>query len=153
MPQYKEHIVASVVAYSVILLIFSLYKASPLYLLEWLCWAILGGLFPDIDIKSKGQKLLYRLLALVIIYLAIYERFQLLSVICLVACFPLMVNHRGIFHELWFLLVLVVSGAAITISRYPCSTCPIILRSLFFFAGVTSHVWLDIGLRKMLKLK
>jgi hypothetical protein len=152
-PQYKEHIIGSVAAYAAVLLVCSLYEAPTVSLLEWLAWAIAGGLFPDIDIKSKGQKYAYRLFAGGTVYLAMQEKFRLLAALCLIACFPLTVKHRGIFHELWFIIALVATVVVMMTSCYPLHAHRILVCALFFIAGAISHLWLDMGPRRMLKLK
>jgi len=62
MPGYKGHLVGGTVAYG--LLFFGLVgvvvkQPSMLTAGEWLLFALAGSLFPDIDIKSKGQKYFY----------------------------------------------------------------------------------------------
>src|SRR5438309_2217826 len=62
MPGYKGHLVGGTVAFG--LLFFALVgvvvrQPSMLIAGEWLLFALAGSLFPDIDIKSKGQKYFY----------------------------------------------------------------------------------------------
>ncbi len=56
MANYRGHIKGGFVAFALIIL-FALphYHPSALTMLEWLLFTIAGSLFPDVDIKSKGQ--------------------------------------------------------------------------------------------------
>ena len=61
MPGYKGHIVGAALAFAGTLLVVSkTYPPTPLTALQWFLLTILGALFPDVDIKSKGQGIFYR---------------------------------------------------------------------------------------------
>ncbi|MGC2310143.1 MAG: hypothetical protein WA432_00805 [Candidatus Babeliaceae bacterium] len=64
MPSYKGHLLGGLVVYSIALL-FMATTLSWLTKGEWLLCTLFGALFPDIDIKSKGQKLFYALLLVI----------------------------------------------------------------------------------------
>jgi len=61
MPNYKGHLAGGVVTYCVVLC--ALVGTAPSFMTagEWLLFTLAGALFPDIDIKSKGQKYFYYL--------------------------------------------------------------------------------------------
>ena len=60
MSNYRGHLIGACIVYSVIIFVLSFHTKSFITLTEWLLCTLLGSLFPDIDTKSKGQKLFYR---------------------------------------------------------------------------------------------
>ena len=154
MPNYKSHLIGGIGAYTILLIV--LQRIQPILLLsagEWLMCALAGSLFPDIDIKSKGQKYFYCVMLLVMIVLIIKHLFSLLAICSVMAVIPMLVRHRGIFHRLWFVILFpltmwyVVSISVPTVSK-------IILFDVFFFiAGSISHLWLDFGFWRMLRFR
>ncbi len=153
MPQYKEHLIGAFVAYGLLLGILSLGLARFTTLLEWLLCALAGGLFPDVDIKSFGQKLLYRILFVLSILCVIQKDFFTLALISTLGLAPLLVKHRGIFHNLWFLCLLSGSTVGAAYMYRPSSATIVLFDVLFFMAGALSHLWLDMGTRRMLRLR
>jgi len=155
MPNYKKHLIGGLGAYAVLLIILqrtiepiSLFSAG-----EWLVCSLAGSLFPDIDIKSRGQKYFYRVILLVMIFLIIQRHFSLLATCSIMAVTPMLVRHRGIFHRLWFIILFpltiwyIVSLSVPTISRI------LLFDLLFFIAGAISHLWLDFGFWRMLRFR
>ena len=67
MPQYKSHLIGGLIFYGIILFIFSLGKVAWTTQIYWLSATLAGSLFPDIDIKSKGQHLFFKILLLLLI--------------------------------------------------------------------------------------
>jgi len=153
MPQYRTHIFGGMVAFGLLWLVLQGYKSSPSTSFEWLFFAILGSLFPDVDITSKGQKVFFRILALLFIYYFFHQNIINLSFIGGISLFPLLVRHRGIFHRVWFISLL---GLVIIIWTYICFPRYIYIifwDVLFFIAGAISHIWLDFGVKKMVNYK
>ena len=151
MPGYRGHLVGGAVAFGVIFLgARNIVQPTWLTLIEWLGFALLGSLFPDIDIKSKGQKVFYWFTLLLFITLIIQRKFQLLSYVSILAVIPLLVRHRGLFHRLWFIIGMPILVAALVVNCSPKYAQPIAFDTLFFIGGAISHLWLDLGLRQML---
>lgn len=153
MAGYKAHSLAGLIAAVLVLLVLSFigYVLSVRSVLLGVSSSLFGALFPDVDIKSKGQKLLYALLAAVIIILysvACYKQAALLAVFCFL---PLIVNHRAMFHSFWFIFVVTVALVLTTICWFPVHRFSLIIVAVFFLAGVFSHLVLDFGLRKTLR--
>lgn len=153
MPNYKGHLAGGVAAYTVVLSLIGYFIFAPHVItgLEWLLFCCAGALFPDVDTKSKGQKWYYRLL-LLLFAIALYKQ-HMYAVWMVVFCvmLPLVVKHRGIFHRIWF-----VVGIPLTIGFIGCVQMPhcktiIGYDVLFFIAGALSHLWLDLGLRRMFR--
>ena len=59
MPNYKGHIVGGTVTYLVVLQVIKHAQPNIHVVLQGLVFCLLGSLFPDIDVKSKGQKIFY----------------------------------------------------------------------------------------------
>jgi len=151
MPNYKGHLVGGFIVYCIIIGIGTLYATSFMVLLQWLLSTLAGSLFPDIDTKSKGQKLLYTLLFVMSLVLLVQKRYRLIAYCGVVAVLPLITRHRGIFHKLWFIILIIGLGTAGLISLYPCAMVPIGKLAGFFLAGAISHLYLDLGLKRMLR--
>lgn len=104
MPGYRGHLIGGACAFALVLLCvtkpYTILNAA-----EWLCFTLLGSLFPDVDIKSKGQKLFYRGVVVCALIFIMQQWWQALGVLGAMALFPQLCNHRGVFHEPWFLLV------------------------------------------------
>ncbi|UNE35407.1 metal-dependent hydrolase [Vermiphilus pyriformis] len=150
MPGYRTHLIGGVCAYALVsILVVPLVKPTALTMIEWFAVALAGSLFPDIDIKSKGQKIFYILICAALILLSYQKQYIFMAYLSIASCVPLMVKHRGIFHSMWFL----IAGAVAVVSTgyYYCPDYQYILASnmCFFIAGAISHLWLDMGFRRM----
>ena len=106
MPSYKVHLVGGFVTY--VLILHCIFSSEPTIatILQGLVFCLLGALFPDIDVKSKGQKVFYSLLLILLLYLLYHEKYCMFIVMSFLAIIPILVRHRGIFHHLWFLMAM-----------------------------------------------
>jgi membrane-bound metal-dependent hydrolase YbcI (DUF457 family) len=152
MPAYKTHVAVGCLwglsAYYILALHYPLTSITFL-----LICAIAGALFPDIDTKSKGQKIFYvGILCLIFICLKKHQVFYALS-ISIISFIPILVKHRGLFHNMWFVFLLIALSSYITAHIVPAYTWYIIRGASFFALGVMSHLWLDLGTRRMLRLR
>ena len=153
MPNYRGHLTGACIIYCVIIFALSFYTRSPITLIEWLLCTLLGSLFPDIDTKSKGQKLFYRFTFLIACLFFVQQKFRLLGFIAILACFPLITKHRGLLHNIWFIMsfvIILLLGAYYIIPQY---FMPIAVDMTFFMIGVISHLWLDFGFLRMIRLR
>jgi len=152
MPNYKGHLAGGTAAYAVLfLLLRSSIKPSFITACEWLVFALAGALFPDIDIKSKGQKYFYRIVLLLFIILIIQNQFEMLAGCSVIAILPMLARHRGLFHRMWFIVslpLLIWVGVALL---SPQLSRVIFFDVLFFITGALSHLWLDLGFWRMIK--
>ncbi|MDR3549846.1 MAG: metal-dependent hydrolase [Candidatus Babeliales bacterium] len=151
MPGYKGHLIGGVVTYGLGLYVLSSLHPSYATMAEWLLCVLAGALFPDIDIKSKGQKLFYRFLIVLFAFLVASRRYQLLIFISILAIVPMIVRHRGLFHKLWFVVGFPLLLALCLGAFFPVYRTILLYDVLFFIAGAISHLWLDLGLRRMLR--
>jgi hypothetical protein len=103
-PSYKVHAVGAVVAQILVLLILAvagIWHCPSVQACWILLWAVMGGLFPDIDTKSKIQRPFYITLACTIIWLISFGDKDAALALALLGYTPLMVHHRGLFHAWW----------------------------------------------------
>ena len=146
MPGYRGHLIGATVLYGVLMYAICANECipSPSCALEWLGCILAGALFPDIDVKSKGQKYFYIMLLMLLIFLIFNHQFQLAACVGMLSVIPLLVRHRGIFHHPLFVVLLPLVlwfGASI-------GSCPDVRRLLFFdtvffICGALSHLALD----------
>lgn len=145
MPGYKGHIAGGIVVFALLLLLLGSYCMSAHMALAWFIACIAGALFPDIDVKSKGQKYFYWVILALLAYASIRQQYDLLMVISIFSVVPMLVKHRGIFHEPWFLLSLTLSAWIILSTSMPHAAEFSCICLLFFLGGAYSHLFLDRG--------
>ena len=151
MPGYKAHLVGGAAAGGVTLSLLTclhVINPSPLWAVELLMASIAGSLFPDVDIKSKGQKFYYRILFCFFVYLFVRQKLFILGLFSMIALIPLLVRHRGIFHRWWFVLFVPLSIAFLCGVQYPHMRTTFYFDALFFAVGALSHICLDMGLKR-----
>ncbi|MCL4380132.1 metal-dependent hydrolase [Candidatus Dependentiae bacterium] len=106
---------------------------------------LLGALFPDLDTKSIIQLWLYRAIALSLIVLYFNNITMLMIIVPVTLLIPMIVRHRGIFHQVWFLIFCATIGGAIA-HRYGDLSWPLtVLLVVGFLFGAFSHLILDFG--------
>ncbi len=146
MPGYKAHIVGGIGVYIGVVIFFGLmYLYPPVTLFEWCGAMLIGSLFPDIDTKSKIQKIVYSCLLPVLFFLLVYEQFLSAGICACCGCIPLIVSHRGIFHAWWALATVCCVVGYILSSLFSVYSFLIISNIFFFFLGCMVHVALDFG--------
>lgn len=67
---------------------------------------LLFSLWPDVDAKSKGQLIFYRIFLVVDVTLILMERLQEAAFLGLFAMLPLVGKHRGWTHSIWAAFVI-----------------------------------------------
>lgn len=150
MPGYKGHLAGGVVTYALGLYLLRSHCPSAFVAVQWLGCTLAGALFPDIDVKSKGQKYFYWVV-LALFGLFIYQKhYVLLSVASVASVIPMLARHRGVFHRISFIVGLSF-GVWLLVHIYaPSLSSKILYYNLFFAAGALSHIMLDFGPRKLL---
>lgn len=144
MPGYKGHIVGGIGAFAVTLIfITKSYTPTHITLLQWFCVTILGALFPDVDIKSKGQGIFYKIIFLCLVLFYCKQDWQLFTATSFIAILPVLVRHRGIFHKTWFVIAVPLLFAYAGASSFPAYKTMFIINALFFVSGALSHLFLD----------
>jgi len=151
MPGYKAHL-AGGLAVSVPMLYLLRHQAgSPGVAALWIGFALAGSLFPDIDTTSKGQKWFFRFWLVILLLLLFFKKYALFIASALLATAPLIVNHRGLFHKSWFLILIPCFTATVFAWNMPEQSKNIFFITLFFVAGTLSHLFLDFGPKRMFR--
>lgn len=143
MPSYRVHLIGGLVTYLGVLQFIKDTNISGFVIVQGLLFCLLGALFPDIDVKSKGQKIFYSMLLVLLIWLLYQRMYCLFVTMSFLGLIPILVRHRGIFHHIWFLFSMAVIMSWIV--QAWCGTFAKIMlyNCWFFFAGTVSHVLLD----------
>ena len=152
MPGYRAHLVGGAVTAAPLLYLLRAH-ATPITAVLWLAFALAGSLFPDVDTTSKGQKWFYRLMIPALVALLMLKRFTVFIILAFMAFTPLIVNHRGVFHRLWFIVLPPLGLAGITAWYYPTHAQGAFFAALFFVVGAISHLVLDLGVRRTFKFR
>ncbi|MGE0207012.1 MAG: metal-dependent hydrolase [Candidatus Babeliales bacterium] len=110
---------------------------------EWLLFTLAGAMFPDIDIKSTSQKYWYSIVFITLVALIGKKKLYAVAAISLTSIIPLLSNHRGIFHNTWFVIAFPLGAWYGFAQLYPSCSTLFFYDALFFIAGALSHLWLD----------
>lgn len=145
MPGYKTHLAGGLVTFAGALS--ALHKLTNVQIsffaaLSWFFLCILGALFPDIDVKSKGQSFMYPIILFVLLFLLYKNQILAFSILSVASLLPLVVNHRGLFHNAIFLIGL-AGISALYIHTLLVTTNFYMMHVLFFSLGTISHIVLD----------
>ena len=155
MPNYKGHVVGGIATYALVLVTASklAFRVNTNYteLILWLILCISGALFPDIDVKSKGQKIFYTLFFMIIIWSVTHQNWQMLSIASIAGVIPLLSRHRGISHNTWFIITVPLIIPVTASYQSQALLNHAISAYVFFVAGALSHLILDFGLVRFLK--
>ncbi|HXW85832.1 MAG TPA: metal-dependent hydrolase [Candidatus Bathyarchaeia archaeon] len=144
MPGYRGHIVGGCCIYGILVVLLPLLPSvSITTYLEWLLCAVAGALFPDVDIKSRGQKYFYYCVLCVVGVCIIQQSFVGLAVCSLGAVVPLISRHRGMFHAWWFVFFVPMIFWLCIKNVWPHLAVPLWYDMIFFIAGAISHIVLD----------
>jgi len=154
---YKEHLLGGFAGGITLLFLVSNYlvnQAMPLATaLEWMLFALVGSLFPDVDIKSKGQKLFYRLIVF-LIFISLYKGHLNLAIyLVLFSILPVLVRHRGIFHTTWFILIVPLGGAFVAAQYFPVYRVSLFYDAAFFIIGALTHLIMDFGIKGFFRFR
>lgn len=152
MPNYKGHVLGGIVVYGIVFCaVASFLHPSFITACEWLLFTLAGALFPDIDIKSKGQKYFYHLILVLLIVLAFHQQFATMACCSFIVITPMLVRHRGIFHRSWFIMTMPIVVWALVSFSFPLLSASLFVNTLFFIAGGLSHIMLDVGIGRMIR--
>ncbi len=149
MPNFQGHLVGGAVSFALVFGIL-LYAAIPLPRtpfgpVYWLMFTMLGSLFPDIDIHSKGQRLLYMGLLVGCMWAIMGQHWRMLFMFTSATFFPIAASHRGVTHHLWFIIFVPLALLLTLGSYYPSIKEVGLYPYLFFVTGALSHLILDFG--------
>lgn len=114
MASYRGHVWGGLLFFVPLIIVlvffFELYK-QPLPTLLAQVAILLGitllfALFPDIDIKSKGQRIFYLIFFCVDLVLIVTNHWREAAFLGLFAMLPLLTEHRGWTHSFWAALII-----------------------------------------------
>ncbi len=148
MPEHKTHLVIGLLVYlaCMYLLLFFGPIAWPRKG-ELLAYTLIGALFPDIDTKSKIQRMIYVAFLLLLLFLAYARQYSAATAVGVLACLPLIVRHRGLFHSRLFLGALGAIAVGGTYLYTPSYTGIMACNVIFFLTGAFSHLIADRRIR------
>ena len=146
MAGYKGHIAGGIILMMIVLnLVFYAFTSpSWIEIILYMLLAIMFALWPDVDIKSKGQKLFYILFFITDLYLIIVQKFEAAAFLGLFIIIPILSKHRGWTHSIPA-MILIPSPILI----YPMisgGTMEFFAGVPYYFAAITgyfSHILLD----------
>lgn len=148
MPRYQTHLWCNTLVYMMVVTFLAHYNLRlPATYIELLLCSSLGTLFPDIDIKSKGQQISYVILVILLMCLLCGKRCMIAALVGVIALLPLLVTHRSVFHRLWFITGLTAVVMFILLSLMPLYHERILVNGIFFLMGALTHLMLDGGWR------
>lgn len=146
MANYRQHLFGGLVAFGAVCYFVRAYNPPLLTLAEWCLCALMGALFPDVDIKSKGQKYFYTILLITFIVLVGQKKLFLVSCMSIIALVPLLTRHRGLFHNVFFVIGFPFAVWFVLSMSHPVYAPVLLNHVIFFVAGQLSHLVLDFGL-------
>lgn len=154
MPNYKKHLAGGCLVYGLLTYLtvkLNLAQLDVNLQIQALAACLIGSLFPDIDTKSKIQKYIYFMILALSIYLMANGLAYQACILTTMSLLPLVVSHRGLFHRLWFIFMCLGLGNYLCYLNQACWFKNCFCLSIFFLIGVISHIWLDMGWKKLFK--
>jgi hypothetical protein len=155
MPNYKGHLVGGAVTFVIVSSVIKYWNPTLLNsyqdIFTGLIFCALGSLFPDIDIKSMGQRIFYLLVFPLVVLAIATKRTSMLSILSVVAIVPVLVRHRGIIHRWWFVVFMPLIVPVLFAYNHSPFFVPSIILYTFFVSGALSHVFLDYGFKRMVR--
>lgn len=156
MPSYKVHLVGGAATYLVISQLSTVLPFLQGFALAehmlFLIVTLIGSIFPDIDIASKMQNSFFMLMPAAL-PIALFYNTTLFVTLGLTCIAILIVRHRTITHQIWFLVLLPAAYAFTTAGYYPKHQALIFSVCTYFSAGALSHRLLDFGPRRFFSKK
>ena len=119
------------------------YSPSFLEIVIYIALACMFSVWPDIDIKSHGQKFFYSVFFMTDVFLIIQEEYKIAAYFGLIIILPVLAKHRGWTHSI----------VAMILIPSPLLFYPVVMNgvidtsSLYYYAaavtGYFSHLVLD----------
>lgn len=146
MPGYKTHVVGAVAVTAVAVAgvwWLGVYRPSLETIACMGIFAVLGGLFPDVDTNSKGQHLFYGAAIVVDAYLIFREHYRYAAVLGFFSMLPAVSPHRGWTHTWWAALLVPVGVLLGPMFLLGMPWQPFVPFYLATVLGYFSHLMLD----------
>lgn len=152
MPGYRGHLIGGAVSYMLTLTLLVSKTPNILTAFEWLGFSLIGSLFPDIDITSKGRFVFYRIFLIVALLCLWWQHFVGFCFITILMILSSLVTHRGLFHRWWFIVGISLAAAMLCTCSFGSCKQAFLYDTLFFIMGALSHLYLDLGFKRMMRI-
>jgi membrane-bound metal-dependent hydrolase YbcI (DUF457 family) len=145
MPNYKGHLAGGAAAFAITLKITTSLWNTPTITQIPLCLGIcmLGSIFPDIDVKSKMQRLFYIAATFFLMGTIFYQLWALFFVATGLILLISGLQHRTLTHNIFFLISLPALIILYISFKNKDLFGPSLLLYSYFVSGTLSHVILD----------
>ncbi len=146
MPNHKTHLVAGLVCGLVLTAMFKHFYPQSMNQIYnsflYTSFALAGSLFPDIDIKSKIQLMFWPVATVFILIALATSQINLFMIISFFVFFIVLVGHRTITHQFWF-VTLFPFLLALYVIKIKAPKNIIFFCVIYFIVGAYSHIVLD----------
>ena len=108
---FRGHIMVGITTYFVAvvpIVVWILYRQNWIYKELWYYWwellicfglCLIGAMFPDVDIKSKSQRIIYSILIPIDLILILFTYYRAAAILGFFAIIPNTFKHRGVTHS------------------------------------------------------
>lgn len=155
MPNYKAHLVGGAVSFTIVYKLTSYcaptWQINPLALLGGFGLALLGSIFPDIDISSRMQTLFFRSMLILLATSLVFGYWRLFMGGCGVSSLIFFLRHRTITHRPWFLISFPLVMLFIILQKNIINQYLGWFWYSCFVVGALSHIVLDFGIKKLFR--
>ncbi len=148
MSMYRGHLLGGFAAYLAVIVLYGIWQDTFAHNFHGLLATLAGSLFPDIDIRSKGQRLFLKLLFIAVVFCLFLQASFPLMMLLIFSVLPIIFPHRGLFHDTIFVFTLSAFVAGSLIYIMPENSYTILTLFFFFYVGVISHLVLDKGMKR-----
>ena len=155
MPGYRGHLIGGAITFAAVYATLRVINPESVTfakdIFSGLVLCLAGSLFPDIDIKSVGQRIFYFAIFPILLLAILTKQFSLLTIVSLLSVIPVLVSHRGLIHKWWFLVFVPLLVPMLLLYNHSALVAPALISYVFFVSGALSHVLLDYGLWRFIK--
>jgi len=154
MPNYRTHLLGGAVSFVIVYKLAGYCSPEPiqnLSIIGGLGLALLGSIFPDIDVPSRMQTIFYRSMIVVLITTLIFKLWKLFIGASALSCIILFIRHRTITHQIWFLITFPLALLFLIKNKTSFSLNLLMFFYACFVLGALSHILLDFGIKRLFR--
>lgn len=149
MPGYKVHI--TVGAAACLILIYAISAVTNfcptfLHFSGYFACTILGSIFPDIDTKSKAQRLFFIFSSVILLTSIVFQAWFIFLNFSFITVVVTVLKHRTLTHNFYFLFTLSILLILFSAMVFHGLSVGVALSALGFAVGAFSHLLLDFGI-------
>jgi len=152
MPNYRAHLVGGAVSFALVYKLANYCIPNQLHtlsIISGLGLALLGSIFPDIDIPSRMQTIFYRSIILLLLATLVFKLWKVFLGASALSCLIVLIKHRTITHRAWFLLLFPLVPFFLILNKTSFSVHLAIFFYASFVIGALSHILLDFGIKRL----